>query len=101
MDNKAVSALLVAFIVGLLSMVLFPSDASRMATALSSRKVIVLQPVENFVERREVETIISAVERRTNFLVVEGGNRMGKTIAVNGYLTHGRCCGTTALERAQ
>ena len=72
---------LVALFVGLLSLVLTPSDESRVATALSTRRPIVMHGVEQYVERHEVTQIVNAIEVGKNFVVIEGGNRMGKTIA--------------------
>jgi hypothetical protein len=108
-DNKATSALLVTVLVGVLAMALLPSDASRVATALSSRKVIVMQSVESFVERHEVAQIITTIEVGKNFVVVEGGNRMGKSVAVKAAaarLSHTRtvlwydCTGQSTLKLA-
>ena len=80
-DNKAAAVALVALIVGVLTLLLAPSDASRVASALSSRRPITMLEIKNYVDRHEVANIIRAIEKGTNFVVVEGGNRMGKTVA--------------------
>jgi hypothetical protein len=83
LENQAVSVILIAILVSVLSMSLTPSEASRVATALSSHNRIVLQHMENFIERHEIALIISAIKNSANnFVVVKGGNHMGKTIAV-------------------
>jgi hypothetical protein len=69
-------------LIGALAMALIPSDVSRVATALSSRKVIALQSVDNFVERQEVAHIITIVERGEELRSGQGGYRMGKSVAV-------------------
>ncbi len=81
-NNKAALSITVVFILGVLALVLLPSDASRIATALLTRRHIVLQPVRYFVERHVVSDIVNAIVQGENFVIVEGGNGMGKSIAV-------------------
>jgi hypothetical protein len=110
LENQAVSVILIAILVSVLSMSLIPSEASRVAAALSSHNRIVLQHMENFIERHEIALIISAImNSANNFVVVEGGNRMGKTIAVKAaasYLSNTRtvlwynCTGESTMKGA-
>ena len=81
-DNKAVSALLVALLVFTLGALLVPSDSSHIAHAVTTRRLIFMPPVRDYVQREETGAIIRAVTEGAHFVIVEGGNRMGKTIAV-------------------
>ena len=80
-DSKAPSALLVALLV-VTTLGAIPSDTSRIAAAASSRGVLHMPPVRDYVPREETEAIVLAVAVEESFVIVEGGSRVGKTIAV-------------------
>jgi len=70
--------LAVALAAGLLQ----PSDATLVARALSSREQFAPPAVAHLVERREMSSIVDAIERGGDFVIVDGGNRVGKSVAV-------------------
>ena len=52
------------------------------ARALSSQTRLAMPLLARLVERREMSAIVSAVEQGGDYIVVDGGNRVGKSIAV-------------------
>lgn len=61
------------------------SDEARVSRLLSTPQLVTVLPpqVQFFVERPEIDIIAKCLGgNRSNFLVVEGGNRMGKSTAV-------------------
>lgn len=59
------------------------TDEARVAHLLSTRHKVSPPSVDNLVRRPEIDEIIRLMTGNyTNFLVVEGGNRMGKSTAV-------------------
>lgn len=50
--------------------------------ALSSEAHFAMPQLARFVERREMSTIVRAIELGEDYIVVDGGNRVGKSIAV-------------------
>ena len=59
-----------------------PSDSALIASALSSRPVIAPPHVPSFVPRAAIDDIVAAASSGRTFVVVEGGNAVGKTVAV-------------------
>ena len=59
-----------------------PSDSARISAALSSRPIVSPPTVPSFVHRGVIDLIFDAAAFGDAFLMVEGGNRMGKTVAV-------------------
>ena len=81
-ESKAASGALVVVAAYLAMAVLVSTDASIVAAALSTRTPFPMPALEPFVERREMLLIIDAIERGRDYLVVDGGNRVGKSVAV-------------------
>lgn len=81
-DNKAVSAILVSAAVVYAVVLLQPSDAALVARALSSRVRIAPPVVARLVERPEMSAIVHAIEQGGDFVILDGGNRVGKSVAV-------------------
>lgn len=81
LSNSYALSVLVVLLVCELAL-LAPSDGSRIAAALASRRPLHMPPVRDLVPREETEAIVRAVTLEGHFVVVEGGNRMGKSIAV-------------------
>ena len=82
LGNRAVAGVLVALLIGLLARWLVPSDADRIASSLASRPVIPMPDIPNFVHRAAIDEIVAAATSGSKFVMVEGGNRMGKSVAV-------------------
>ncbi len=83
MGNKALSGALVALLLGLAAMAAVPTDSARIGAALASRPVIPMPTAAHFVHRVVIDQIVaSASTGGSAFLVVEGGNRAGKSVAV-------------------
>ena len=82
LGNKAVAGVFVALFIGVLARWLVPSDADRIARALASRPVIAMPTIPHFVHRAAIDEIVAAATSGSKFILVEGGNRMGKTVAV-------------------
>ena len=69
-------------LVGLLILVLQPSEAMTVTRALSSQTKYAMPSIMPYVERREMTLIVDAIELGNDYLVVDGGNRVGKSVAV-------------------
>ena len=82
LGSRTLAGIFVALAIGLLSSVGVPSDSARIAAALSSRPIVPPPAVPAFVHRAVIDTIVAAATSGSSFLMVEGGNRMGKTVAV-------------------
>ena len=83
MGNKAQSGALVALLLGLAAMVAVPTDSARIGAALASRPAIPTPTAAHFVHMVVIDQIVaSASSGGGTFLVVEGGNRAGKSVAV-------------------
>lgn len=81
-ESKAVSAALV-LLTFLVAAVLFQtSEATLVTRALSARAHFPMPALARFVERLEMSLIVDAIEVGDDFLVVDGGNRVGKSVAV-------------------
>ena len=81
-ENKAASSTLVALAVLVVAALVLPSRAATVARALSSRTPFPMPTLARFVERREMALIVDAVEHGMDYVVVDGGNRVGKSVAV-------------------
>ena len=81
-ENMAVSSVLVALMVIVAAVVLQPSEATLVTRALSSRTLLAEPSIAPYVERREMALIVDTVERGMDYIVVDGGNRVGKSVAV-------------------
>jgi hypothetical protein len=81
-ENKAVSAILVSAAVVYAVVLLQPSDATLVARALSSQVRISPPVVTRLIERPEMSAIVLAIEQGGEFVIVDGGNRVGKSVAV-------------------
>ena len=82
LGNKTLAGVFVALFIGLLARWLVPSDANRVASALASRPVITMPDIPLFVHRAAIDEIVAAATSGSKFVMVEGGNRMGKSVAV-------------------
>ena len=83
--NKTLSGALMALLLGLLAMYAVPTDDDRIARALASRPSIPMPTAKHFVHRLVIDEIVEAANSSDSiatFLVVEGGNRAGKSTAV-------------------
>jgi hypothetical protein len=78
-EHKALSAAAVSALVAVL---LQPSDAALVARALSSRAHVAPPDVAQLVERREMSAIVDAIELGRKFVIVDGGNGVGKSVTV-------------------
>ena len=76
------SSAIVGVMILVAAVLLQPSEASMVMRALSSRTQFAMPPLVRLVERREMSTIVDAVEMGEDFLVVDGGNRVGKSVSV-------------------
>jgi hypothetical protein len=74
--------LIAAMLVAAAAILLHLTSANVMARTLSSRARLPMPMLVPFVERREMALIVDAIERGRDFLVVDGGNRVGKSVAV-------------------
>ena len=81
-EHKARSAAAGFLAMAFAAVLLQPSDAALMARALSSRARFAPLEVEHLVERREMSAIVKAIEQDGNYVIVDGGNRVGKSVAV-------------------
>jgi len=81
-ESKAASAALVALALLALAVVLQPSDASIVARALASRARVEMPALPRLVERREMADIVDVIEDGEDYVIVDGGNRVGKSVAV-------------------
>ena len=81
-ENKAVSSALVGLLILVAAVLLQPSEAMAVTRALSSQTQYAMPSIMPFVERREMTLIVDAIERGKDYLVVDGGNRVGKSVAV-------------------
>jgi len=81
-ENKAVSSMLVALTVLVAAVFLQPSEATMVTRALSSRTLFAEPSIVPYVERREMALIVDTIERGKDYVVVDGGNRVGKSVAV-------------------
>lgn len=82
LEHKALGAAAVSLALALVLVLLQPSDAALVARALSSRARVAPPEVALLVERREMSAIVSAVEQGGDFVIVDGGNCVGKSVAV-------------------
>jgi hypothetical protein len=69
-------------IILIIAVLLQPSDALMVKRALSSRTNFVMPSIIPFVERREMMLIVDAIEHGKLYIIVDGGNRVGKSITV-------------------
>ena len=82
LGNRALAGIFVALAIGLLAGMNVPSDSARISAALSSRPIVSPPNVPSFVNREVIDLIFDAATSGDSFLMVEGGHRMGKTVAV-------------------
>lgn len=75
-------SMLVGLAILILAVQLQPSESTMVARALSSQTRLAMPQLARFVERREMSAIVSAVEQGDDFIVVDGGDRVGKSVAV-------------------
>lgn len=80
-ELKAWSTVFVS-LVSLLAVLLPPSDASVVARAISSHAHFPMPALPRFVERSEMSVIVDAVEQGQDYVVLDGGHRVGKSVAV-------------------
>jgi hypothetical protein len=84
LEHKAASALLVAVVAALAATLLVPTDVdSLIAGALKARGPLAPPALEHFVERREMALIVEAATAGAKFVIVDGGNSAGKSVAVD------------------
>jgi hypothetical protein len=82
-ENRAVSGLLVAAAAALLAAFLAPTGAdASVAAALAAAAPLAMPRIEPFVERREMALIVEAATAGAKFVIVDGGNAVGKSVAV-------------------
>lgn len=81
-ESKAVSSTLVGLIFLIIAVLLQPSDGMMVKRALSSRTQFSMPSIIPFVERREMMLIVDAIEHGKLYIIVDGGNRVGKSISV-------------------
>jgi len=81
-QNKAISSALMGLMIIIAAVLLQPSDATMVTHALSSKTLIEFPSITPFVERREMAVIIDAIEMGKNYIIVDGGNRVGKSVMV-------------------
>ena len=81
-DCKAATTMLVVLAIGLAAILASPSDAALVAHAFSSQTRLAMPSTTPFVERREMSLIVDAIESERDYIVVDGGNRVGKSVAV-------------------
>ena len=81
-EKKAASSTLIALVVLVAAVLLEPSEATMVTRALSSRTLFAEPSIVSYVERREMALIVDAIERGMDYIVVDGGNRVGKSVAV-------------------
>ena len=79
-ESKAASALVTLALI-FSAVLLQPSDSTRVTRALSTM-TLVPAPTVPFVERREMAVIVDAVALGNSYVIVDGGNRVGKSVAV-------------------
>jgi hypothetical protein len=82
LEGKAVGSTLVGLAILILAVQLQPSESTMVARALSSQTRLAMPQLARLVERREMSAIVSAVEQGGDYIVVDGGNRVGKSVAV-------------------
>lgn len=88
MDKPLSGALAAALLIGVCALLFVPSDVVRVSRALASREPVSVAGVPHFVHRSVIDDIVAAIELGDNFVVVEGDNRVGKTIAVLAAASH-------------
>ena len=81
-EHKAVSSALVAIILLVAAVLLLPSDATTAVRTLSTRTPFHMPTLMPYVERREMALIVDAVEHGAKYTIVDGGNGVGKSVAV-------------------
>jgi hypothetical protein len=64
------------------AVLLLPSDATTVVRALSTRTPFPMPTLMPYVERREMALIVDAVEHGAKYTIVDGGNGVGKSVAV-------------------
>ena len=86
-ENRAVSGLLVAAVAALVAAFLAPTCAdaavaAALAAAAARRAPLTMPRIEPFVTRREMALIVEAATAGAKYVVVDGGNAAGKSVAV-------------------
>ena len=81
-ESKAMSSTLVALSMLVAAVLLQPSESTLVQRALTSQSHVAMPQLARFVERREMSAVINAIEVGENYIVVDGGNRVGKSVAV-------------------
>ena len=76
------SSALVGLLILVAAVLLQPSEAMTVTRALSSQTQYAMPSIMPYVERREMTLIVDAIELGKDYLVVDGGNRVGKSVAV-------------------
>lgn len=79
--NSAISGVLLAILVGMLVRII-TSDLRCIEHALVTKTVIQPPPLPYFVHRDVIDEIVSSATTGGRFLMVDGGNYMGKSVAV-------------------
>lgn len=79
--NSAISGVLLAILVGMLVRII-TSDLRCIELALVTKTIIQPPPLPYFVHRSVIDEIMSAAITGGRFLMVDGGNYMGKSVAV-------------------
>ena len=95
-ESKAVSSTFGALTILATAVMLQPSESTLVARALSSQTRFDMPSITPYVERRETALIVDAIERGKDYIVVDGGNRVGKSVAVE--VAASRLSGTRAVR---
>jgi len=98
-QNKAISSALIGLMIIIAAVLLQPSNATMVTHALSTKTLIEFPLITPFVERRDMAVIFDAIEMGKNYIIVDGGNRVGKSVVVEAVAS--RFSHTRTVRRSQ
>jgi hypothetical protein len=80
--SGALSSALVSLMIVVVGVLILQTDPKIVTRALSSHTQLPMPTMSSYVERREVADIVHAIENVAKYIVVDGGNGVGKSVIV-------------------